>query len=121
MATWKVELQYIEEWLEALPDDQYADVMAAIKYLKENGPTAGRPFIDRIHHGKYHNLKELRPTDSAEHIRILFIFDPRRNAIMLLGGDKSGNWKKWYKKNIPLAEDIYEDHLKTLDRKQGTR
>ncbi len=120
MTTWKVELKYIEEWLYSLPPEQYEAVMTAVKYLINHGPTGDRPFIDRIHNSEYHNLKELRPTGSAKHIRILFIFDPTRKAILLLGGDKAGNWKKWYKKNIPIAEKIYEEHLKTIDGKQDT-
>ena len=120
MTTWEVELKYIEEWLYSLPPEQYEAVMAAVRYLMNHGPTGGRPFIDRIHNSKHHNLKELRPRDSAKHIRILFIFDPTRKAILLLPGDKEGQWDEWYTENIPLAEDIYKEHLKTIDGKQDT-
>ncbi len=56
-------------------------------------------------------MKELRPAGTS--IRILFIFDPHRQAILLLGGDKAGNWASWYDKNIPIAERRYEDWLTT--------
>jgi hypothetical protein len=51
---------------------------------------------------KFHSVKELRPAGTS--IRILFMVDPRRQAILPLGGDKTGNWKSWYDKNIPLAQ-----------------
>ncbi len=54
-------------------------------------------------------MKELRPAGTS--IRILFIFDPDRQAILLLGGDKAGNWKACYGRNIPIAEQRYEDWL----------
>lgn len=117
MTTWEVELKYIEEWLYSLPKNQYDDISAAITYLSETGPSGGRPTIDRVHRSKYHNLKELRPKKSAKSIRILFIFDPNQKAILLLGGDKAGNWDKWYKKNVPLAEGVYEQHLKSINGK----
>ena len=52
-------------------------------------------------------------------MRILFAFDPRRRAIMLLAGDKQGIWAKWYRKNVPVADDLYDEHLKTLKNKKG--
>jgi hypothetical protein len=61
-------------------------------------------------------MKELRPRGS--HVRVLFAFDPRRVAILLLGGDKSGRWKAWYAEAIPAAEQLYEEHLAQL-RKEG--
>lgn len=114
MTTWTVELKYIADWLTQLPEDQRRDTLAAIKFLAVEGPTGGRPYIDRIHSSKYHNLKELRPRKAAKNIRILFIFDPIQQAILLVAGDKSGNWEKWYKQNIPIAEKRYEEHLKGL-------
>lgn len=59
-------------------------------------------------------MKELRPRGVAKHCRVLFIFDPRRKAILLLGGDKSGQWAKWYATAIPRAERLYEDYLADL-------
>jgi hypothetical protein len=59
-------------------------------------------------------MKELRP--SGETIRILFAFDPRRMAILLLGGDKRGRWNKWYQEMIPVADDLYDDQLAQLRR-----
>jgi hypothetical protein len=51
-------------------------------------------------------------------IRILFAFDPRRMAILLLGGNKRGQWERWYRISIPIADDLYDEHMETL-KKEG--
>lgn len=114
MTPWKINITHIQQWLSQLPENQYEDVLAAIIYLSEVGPNGSRPFIDRIHHGKYHHFKELRPRDSAKNIRIIFAFDPTQQAIMLIAGDKTNQWQRWYKKAIPQAEKIYQEHLKQI-------
>jgi hypothetical protein len=86
-----------------------AAVTGAIDLLEMEGPTLGRPIVDRVNGSNFHSMKELRPAGTS--MRILFIFDPRRQAILLLGGDKAGNWKSWYDKNIPVAEGRYENWL----------
>ena len=85
----------------------------AIGMLLEAGPELGRPLVDRIHHSRLSNLKELRPGSAGRsEIRILYIFDPRRNAVLLVAGDKAGQWDAWYRSAIPLAEERYADYLK---------
>ena len=65
-------------------------------------------------------MKELRPGSSGRsELRILFAFDPQRWAIMLVAGDKSGQWKSWYRKNIPLADRMFDDHLESLKERDG--
>lgn len=76
----------------------------------------GRPLVDTIASSRHANMKELRPL--ATDIRILFAFDPRRMAILLLGGDKSGQWERWYKVNVPIADALYDEHIEAL-RKEG--
>jgi hypothetical protein len=73
-------------------------VIAAVELLAEHGPALDRPLVDRVKGSKYH-------------FRVLFIFDPRREAILLIGGDKSGNWDAWYAEAIPEAERLYEEYL----------
>jgi len=61
-------------------------------------------------------MEELRPGSSGStEIRVLFVFDPWSSAILLVGGDKSGNWTRWYRTAIPKAERLYEEYLVTLD------
>ena len=81
--------------------------------LLDDGPALGRPLADRIAGSRLHNLKELRPGSSGTtEVRILFIFDPARNAVLLVAGDKSGQWDQWYRDTIPAAEAAYEAYLK---------
>lgn len=82
--------------------------------LAERGPALGRPAVDRISGSSLHNLKELRPGSAGRtEIRILFIFDPQRQAVLLVAGDKAGNWTRWYRDAIKLAEDRYARYLAT--------
>lgn len=87
-------------------------IAASFDRLVETGPRLGRPFVDSITGSRHHNMKELRSVGG--HLRALFAFDPRRHAIVLLGGDKSGDWKGWYKRSIPLADTLYDKHLRSL-------
>ncbi len=108
---WEVFLLHeVEEWYLGLCErepDLADTVTEAIEALASAGPTLGRPFVDRIKGSELHNLKELRPTRGTTHFRILFVFDPRRQAVLLVAGDKSGNWKGWYRESIPIAEERY--------------
>ncbi|WP_203913415.1 type II toxin-antitoxin system RelE/ParE family toxin [Rhizocola hellebori] len=91
----------------------------AVDLLAEQGPALGRPLVDRVHASKFHHMKELRPGSSgATEVRMLFAFDPQREAILLIAGDKSGQWKTWYEKSIPIADQRFEDHLTSLKEEQ---
>jgi hypothetical protein len=98
-------------WFTALIKDDLVSatqVAQAVAALREEGPSLGRPLVDRIQGSRIHHLKELRPgSGGRSEIRVLFAFDPARAALLLLGGDKAGNWKRWYRENIPLAEQLY--------------
>ena len=86
-------------------------VAQAVAALREEGPALGRPLVDRIQGSKVHHLKELRPGSAGRsEIRVLFAFDPTRSALLLLGGDKAGNWQRWYRQNIPIAEQLYLEY-----------
>ena len=95
-------------------------IAAAIDKLSDDGPVLGRPLVDRITASRHHNMKELRPGSSGgSEIRILFAFDPLRQAILLVAGDKAGNWRQWYIDNIPIADDRLDEHLTTLAKAQA--
>jgi len=109
-------------WTRELEPASMAQVVDAIDRLADAGPALGRPLVDRLTASNVHNLKELRPgSPGRSEIRIIFVFDPWRSAILLLGGDKSGNWKGWYKEAIPRAEDLYEMYLKEREQEEGDR
>lgn len=87
-------------------------VNQAILVLERNGPAEGRPLVDSITASRIANMKELRPPSTGRsEIRILLVFDPWRSAILLVAGDKSGQWNRWYRVAIPRAEQLYVDYL----------
>lgn len=99
-------------WFEGLGEREQEYLVAAVDKLEERGPALGRPFVDTIEGSRHSNMKELRTPGG--NIRMLFAFDPRRTAILLLGGDKTGRWKEWYEEKIPLADRMYEEYLEEL-------
>ena len=114
--SWDVNLHpAVEQWFLALPDDEADGVSDAIDALAEHGPGLGRPLVDRINASRYHHMKELRPITSHGRVRILFCFDPDREAILLVAGDKTGQWRTWYDRMIPVADDRYEEYLETKE------
>jgi len=113
---WDIELERVTSWLESLSADDYHQVIAALQLLQERGPQLGRPLVDTVKGSRHKNMKELRPgTSGRSEVRVLFAFDPERRAIVLVAGDKSGDWKGWYVKNIPIADELFDGHLHALD------
>ncbi|MFJ6780822.1 type II toxin-antitoxin system RelE/ParE family toxin [Streptomyces yangpuensis] len=102
-------------WLHSLRQDDrptLIQISKAITALRHEGPAMGRPFVDTVRGSRLANLKELRPGSSGStEVRLLFVFDPLRRAVFLVGGDKAGNWQGWYHSAIPRAEKAYEDYL----------
>jgi hypothetical protein len=102
-----------------LDDLSKALIADALDRLADDGPNLGRPLVDRVQGSRIHNLKELRPASAgSSEIRILFVFDPWRSAIVLVGGDKSGNWRSWYREAIPEAERLYDEYLAERQREE---
>jgi hypothetical protein len=116
MVPWDVEFHAAcEVWADELSQDDQEALLAAIKVLRRLGPQLGRPLVDSIRNSRYSNMKELRPPSTgASEVRVLFAFDPNRQAILLLGGDKSRAWAAWYRENLPIADARYEEHLASL-------
>lgn len=114
---WEVEFtDEFEEWWETLTASEQEDVRVAVDALGELGPQLGRPFADTVKGSRHANMKELRPPEG--NLRVLFAFDPRRMAILLIGGDKTGRWREFYRQMIPVDDDLYDQHLKEL-REEG--
>jgi len=110
---WTVEYtDEFEFWWDDLSSDEQERVTAAVELLEQHGPSLGRPIVDTLEASRHPNMKELRPLGG--HIRVLFAFDPRRAAILLYGGDKSGQWSAWYEEAIPAADRLFDRHLQTL-------
>jgi hypothetical protein len=105
------------QWWTGLDVDQQEALTDRIDLLAERGPDLGRPVVDRIARARHHNMTELRASEGGA-LRVLFAFDPRRQAVLLIGGDKSGEWNDWYQWAIPAADDLYDMYLDEL-RKEG--
>jgi hypothetical protein len=115
VAGWLEDLQASDTKTAGLVDD-------AIYALSRSGPALGRPLVDTITASNIKNLKELRPGSSGtSEIRVLFVFDPWRSAILLVAGDKAGKWNRWYAAAIPRAERLYEIYLKERAEEEKER
>jgi hypothetical protein len=111
---WEVEVtDEFLGWWSRLTTDQQEALTDRIDVLVEQGPDLGRPIVDRIHSSRHQSMKELRAAKGGV-LRVLFSFDPRRQAILLLGGDKTGEWNEWYEWSVPLADDLYDHYLDEL-------
>src|SRR2546423_7695637 len=112
---WEVEYTaQFGEWWDDLSEAEQASVTAAVNVLERRGPALGRPLVDTIKQARHDNMKELIPP--ASNLRVLFAFDPRRTAILLIGGDKSGGWDAWDDRAGPGAGDLFDEHLPELAR-----
>lgn len=113
----------VKGFLEAVESDDPVSsdgIDEAIRTLAREGPTQGRPLVDRIAGSCLANMKELRPPSAGRsEVRILFVFDPWRSAILLVAGDKSGQWSRWYRKAIPEAEQLYATYLQEREEEMA--
>lgn len=116
--SWEVEFHpACEAWADDLPQADAEALLAAIRVLSAEGPNLGRPLVDRIEGSRHANMKELRPGSTGRtEVRVLFAFDRQRTAILLVGGDKSKDWKGWYKVNVPIADDRFDEHQARIDK-----
>ena len=100
-------------WYDELDKDEQSAIEKRIDLLADQGPALRRPVVGEITSSKYQNMKEPRASAGPAKLRVLFLFDPRREAILLLGGDKSEDqqWNYWYPTAIATAETLYENYL----------
>ena len=120
---WVVEFHpACETWVDGLEQDDAEALLAAIRILRDQGPSLGRPLVDTVKGSRHSNMKELRPGSTGRsEIRVLFAFDTERQAILLVGGDKSDDWKGWYDTNIPIADDRFDDHQADLAKERAKK
>lgn len=116
---WQVLLDAdFKTWLLEQEQKVQTAIFAHIGLLKAFGPTLGRPQVDTIKGSRLTNLKELRVQYQGEPWRVLFVFDPKRRAILLVGGNKQGD-ARWYTKAIPVAELRYQRHIEKMEDDNG--
>jgi len=114
------EVEYTDEfgaWWDQLDADEQESIAASVELLRQLGPNLPRPHADTLKGSRHSNMKELRTQHEGRPLRTLFAFDPRRCAILLIGGDKAGD-DRFYDQMIPLADDLFDIHLDSL-RNQG--
>ena len=114
---WTVELaDEFEPEFDALPEDVQDEILAQSAVLAQFGPRLGRPRVDTLSGSKHANMKELRFDAAGGVWRVAFAFDPLRQAIILVAGDKAGAaQKRFYKTLIAKADTRFAGHLKLLE------
>ena len=111
---WNVEFtDEFFDWWNSLRVSQQDALQTSIELLEMSGPALGRPHADTVKASRHPNMKELRTQCAGKPLRVFFAFDPRRSAILLIGGDKTGD-KRFYDRMIPLADALYDSYLKEL-------
>jgi hypothetical protein len=112
---WEIEYtDEFEKWWDTLNEDQQEDLVVGVELLRNLGPALPRPYADTVKGSRHPNMKELRTQSKGRPLRTLFAFDPRRCAILLIGGDKTGD-ERFYERSVPIADKLYDEHLKDLE------
>ena len=117
----KWEIEYTDEferWWNTLSEAEQESIAVSVGLLEILGPNLPRPHSDSVKGSRFKNMKELRTQHAGRPYRTLYAFDPRRTAILLIGGNKTGD-DGWYQKYVPLADNLYEQHLKELEEEEG--
>ncbi|MDE2101664.1 MAG: type II toxin-antitoxin system RelE/ParE family toxin [Patescibacteria group bacterium] len=116
--SWEVEYtDEFEEWWGSLDEEEQTSVAASVQLLEARGPQLPFPHSSGIEGSRHGHMRELRTQHQGRPYRTLYAFDPRRTAILLIGGEKTGN-DDWYEEFVPKADDLYDEHLKELKREQ---
>jgi hypothetical protein len=117
---WEIEFtDEFGEWWDGLTEDEQVDVAAKVEVLRRFGPALRRPHSGAISSSKHPNMKELIIQHAGRPYRVLYVFDPRRCAILLIGGDKTGD-DRWYEEFIPIADRLFDEHLAALKKEALT-
>lgn len=114
------EVEYTDEfegWWNTLNEGEQSDVSAYVGLLEKKGPGLGFPYSSGVNGSQFSHMRELRVQHKGKPYRVLYAFDPRRTAILLIGGNKEGD-DRWYEKFIPQADRLYQDHLDEIENKK---
>lgn len=114
------EVEYTDEfgrWWQELLEGQQDAVAARVELLMEYGPNLPYPYSSDVRGSRHGVMRELRVQTGGRPIRVFYAFDPRRTSILLIGGDKTGR-DRFYEEYVPVADDLYDEHLDEL-RKEG--
>ena len=103
------------EWYSVLTEIQQDDIASIVGLLEAQGTKLGFPYSSKINGSKHSRMRELRVQTQGHPIRIFYCFDPKRDAILLIGGDKTGD-KRFYQRVIPIADRLYDIYLIEIKR-----
>ena len=112
------EVEYTDEfgdWWMTLTEDEQDSIDVVVGLLENKGPSLPFPYSSGIQGSRHSHMRELRVQHQGEPYRILYAFEPRRVAILLLGGNKSGD-DRWYEQNVPQADRLYDEYLTELNQ-----
>jgi hypothetical protein len=113
---WEVEFtDEFEGWWNTLDAEEQDSVDVAVGLLEERGPNLPFPYTSGIETSRHAHMRELRIQHLGIPYRVLYAFDPRRIALLLIGGSKLGD-ERWYERFVPFADRLYDAHLETLRR-----
>jgi hypothetical protein len=116
--TWEIEYtDEFKQWWDVLSETKQDDIISVVQLLEEKGANLPFPYSSGVNDSKHSHLRELRIQSGGNPLRIFYAFDPRRTAILLIGGDKTGD-NRFYEKYIPLADRLYDQYLEEL-RQEG--
>ncbi len=119
LMTWLVEhTNEFELWFDSLSSSEQEDVYASGLLLEQRGPNLRHPMSSGIKGSRHSHMRELRVQSGGKPLRIFYAFDPRRAAILLIGGDKTGD-DRFYVNLVPVADNLYDMHLQELEQEKG--
>jgi len=111
------EVEYTDEfagWWDTLTEDEQNSVDAGVELLEAFGPRLPFPQSSGVESSRHSHMRELRIQHRGRPFRVLYAFDPRRVALLLIGGDKTGD-RRWYERYVPIADHLYDEHLRALE------
>jgi hypothetical protein len=118
---WYVEVtDEFKAWWNGLTEAEHISVERAVLLLEEHGPRLPFPYSSKVKGSRHAAMRELRVQHQGRPYRVLYIFDPRRVALLLLGGDKTGD-DRWYEKNVPLADRLYDNYLSEMKEEDDAK
>ncbi|MDB9519774.1 type II toxin-antitoxin system RelE/ParE family toxin [Roseofilum reptotaenium CS-1145] len=113
---WEVEYtNEFAQWWQGLLPEQQDDIASIVTLLEERGTQLPFPYSSNVKGSKHAHMRELRVQSSGRPIRIFYAFDPRRSAILLIGGDKTGS-DRFYEIYIPIADRLYDEYILELEQ-----
>ena len=113
---WEVEYtEQFADWWYDLSERQQESSRRVVDLLVRAGPALGYPYSSEIKGSRHSHMRELRVQSGGSPLRIFYAFDPRRSAILLIGGDKTGD-NRFYRRYVPMADDLYDEYIEELRR-----